>query len=225
MVIAWICAGKPYHGRRLPSFESWSEVVGGVLEVAGIVGFLQHSRSELLSQDDRDLENLLALWAATGGCPMTAGNLYALAQQSGAVPRAVVHAKQPSQALGMLLSKHDGEVINDLLLTSRYDAHAKQMQYLLYAMTPAPAGAAAAPAPTATSQPATAHATAGCPATPAPGAGTAGAFQGPPHQEKEETSNQISPTWIEVPASTRTDQEVWDAQPRRPGPTSSGGTP
>ena len=44
---AWIAAGRPKGGRVVGSFESWSEVMGGVLEVAGIEGFLeQHRRDE-----------------------------------------------------------------------------------------------------------------------------------------------------------------------------------
>ncbi|MCZ2154731.1 MAG: hypothetical protein LC114_12660 [Bryobacterales bacterium] len=40
LIQAWIAAGKPLHGRRLGSFEKWSEVMGGVLQVAEIPGFL-----------------------------------------------------------------------------------------------------------------------------------------------------------------------------------------
>ena len=37
---AWIAAGKPRGARTIGSFENWAHVVGGVLEVAGIPGFL-----------------------------------------------------------------------------------------------------------------------------------------------------------------------------------------
>ena len=38
---AWICAGRPTDGvAPLGGFESWSRVMGGILEVAGIEGFL-----------------------------------------------------------------------------------------------------------------------------------------------------------------------------------------
>jgi hypothetical protein len=209
MVVAWINAGKPYNGRRLPSFESWSEIVGGVLEVAGIAGFLKHSRSELLSQSDRDLENLVGVWAAIGGNPMTAGSLLALAQQSGTVPRAIVHAKQLSQSLGMLLSKHEGEVINDCLLTSRFDSHSKQFEYALRPIAPAPAPACA---PHVSSVPSSAAPPP--PSAPDAGAaGAAGAFPGvPPQKIEEQPSNKTSNTWMEVPASTRGEEYV-DREP------------
>mgnify|MGYP002630530650 FL=1 len=37
---AWITAGKPRGARTIGSFENWAHVVGGVLDVAGIPGFL-----------------------------------------------------------------------------------------------------------------------------------------------------------------------------------------
>jgi hypothetical protein len=37
---AWIAAGKPRGARTIGSFENWAHVVGGVLEVASIPGFL-----------------------------------------------------------------------------------------------------------------------------------------------------------------------------------------
>jgi hypothetical protein len=40
LIQAWIAAGRPLHETRLGSFEKWSEVMGGVLKVAGIPGFL-----------------------------------------------------------------------------------------------------------------------------------------------------------------------------------------
>jgi hypothetical protein len=36
----WLAAGKPKHGRSIGSFESWSHVIGGILEAAGVEGFL-----------------------------------------------------------------------------------------------------------------------------------------------------------------------------------------
>ena len=37
---AWVAAGRPPGQRTIGSFESWARVVGGVLETAGIPGFL-----------------------------------------------------------------------------------------------------------------------------------------------------------------------------------------
>ncbi len=53
LIQAWIAAGRPLHERRLGSFEKWSEVMGGVLEVAGIPGFLGNL-NELYEAADSD---------------------------------------------------------------------------------------------------------------------------------------------------------------------------
>jgi hypothetical protein len=53
LIQAWIAAGKPLHGTRLGSFESWSGVMGGVLEIAEIPGFLGNL-NELYEAADTD---------------------------------------------------------------------------------------------------------------------------------------------------------------------------
>jgi DNA primase len=53
LVQAWIAAGKPLHSTRLGSFESWSGVMGGVLQVAEIPGFLGNL-NELYEAADTD---------------------------------------------------------------------------------------------------------------------------------------------------------------------------
>jgi hypothetical protein len=40
MVRAWLVEGKPEGSRLLPRFESWSRMVGGILDVAGVPGLL-----------------------------------------------------------------------------------------------------------------------------------------------------------------------------------------
>jgi hypothetical protein len=41
MIEAWKTAGRPAGAARLGSYESWSAIVGGVLDVAGVHGFLE----------------------------------------------------------------------------------------------------------------------------------------------------------------------------------------
>ncbi len=53
LIQAWIAAGRPLHETRLGSFEKWSEVLGGVLAVAGIPGFLGNL-NELYEASDGD---------------------------------------------------------------------------------------------------------------------------------------------------------------------------
>ena len=53
----WVAAGRPPGSVSLGSFESWSATMGGILEVAGIDGFLGN----------------LAEWAESGADPVTLG--------------------------------------------------------------------------------------------------------------------------------------------------------
>jgi len=42
MIQAWMVAGKPLGKEDLGSFEAWAEVMGGILAIAGIPGFLKN---------------------------------------------------------------------------------------------------------------------------------------------------------------------------------------
>jgi hypothetical protein len=53
LIQAWIAAGRPLHETRLGSFEKWSEVMGGVMDVAGLPGFLGNL-NELYEASDGD---------------------------------------------------------------------------------------------------------------------------------------------------------------------------
>ncbi len=48
---AWIVAGRPNGTRRIGSYETWAEVMGGVLGVAGIEGFLGNLDERLTAAD------------------------------------------------------------------------------------------------------------------------------------------------------------------------------
>lgn len=51
LVQNWIASGRPKGSTKLGMFESWSEVIGGITEVAGIPGFLANL-SELYEESD-----------------------------------------------------------------------------------------------------------------------------------------------------------------------------
>jgi len=51
MIQAWVDKGMPLFAKPLGSFENWSQVIGGILEVAGIPGFLGNLQSQYDSAD------------------------------------------------------------------------------------------------------------------------------------------------------------------------------
>ena len=64
IIRAWMAAGRPYDGSRLGSFERFSEVVGGCLQVAQVPGFLG-DRDALFRESDREgseWAELVGLW-------------------------------------------------------------------------------------------------------------------------------------------------------------------
>ena len=52
---AWVAAGRPKGSATLGSFESWADVIGGILDVCGVPGLLEN-RDELLVRDDEALK-------------------------------------------------------------------------------------------------------------------------------------------------------------------------
>lgn len=79
LVQAWVRAGaRPWSGRPLGSFEAWSTVMGGILEAAGVEGFLTNREQiQASGSDDRDviLEFLDAWWRSHGNGAVTPSEL------------------------------------------------------------------------------------------------------------------------------------------------------
>jgi hypothetical protein len=84
LVQAWIAAGQPLHPVPLGSFEAWSAILGGVLGVAQIPGFLGNL-DELYETADADgqmwREFTAAWWEVFRGEPQKVGDLNRLCEQ------------------------------------------------------------------------------------------------------------------------------------------------
>ena len=79
---AWIAAGKPRGSRSIGSFEAWAHVVGGVLEVAGIPGFLGNLEEMMEASDSEGAawsSFVAAWWDRFGTAEVTAAELYDIA--------------------------------------------------------------------------------------------------------------------------------------------------
>ena len=80
IVQAWVNAGMPKgDGIRLGGFEHWSDVMGGILKVAGIEGFLG-DRDRIRSDADEEYRTWSAVcaawWQQYNALPVTAGELF-----------------------------------------------------------------------------------------------------------------------------------------------------
>lgn len=75
LVRAWLAAGRPVGSVRLGTFEAWSRVVGGVLELAGVEGFLDDRFADQALADpvEADWASLVELWAERFGGDAVSG--------------------------------------------------------------------------------------------------------------------------------------------------------
>jgi putative DNA primase/helicase len=105
---AWIAAGMPRHQKTIGSFEGWAQIMGGILEVAGVPGFLANLKDmyERADAEGGVWRGFVGLWWDRFGTQqVTAANLYDLALLcSMPLARGDEHAKRTSlgKALGRM---------------------------------------------------------------------------------------------------------------------------
>jgi hypothetical protein len=119
LVEAWIAAGCPAaaHGRSRGSFEAWAAVVGGVLEVAGVDGFLAPAQgagqgsAAGQASDPLDVE-WAGLLAILGSESRSAAELLTACDREGIMGWATGDGSDRARAtrLGMALRKARGRV-------------------------------------------------------------------------------------------------------------------
>src|SRR5262249_40590121 len=86
MVQAWIAAGRPDGRRTLGMFERWAKVMGGILDVADLPGFLGNL-ADFYEKSDAEgaaWRAFVALWWTNyGGKAVTVGSLWSFATDAG----------------------------------------------------------------------------------------------------------------------------------------------
>lgn len=90
LVRHWIAVGRPaWSGKPMGSFEAWCQTVGGVLEAAGINGFLGN-RDQLYRQSDAESDEwrdfTSVWWERFGDRPVQTADLYPLLGEHDLLP-------------------------------------------------------------------------------------------------------------------------------------------
>ena len=140
LIQAWIAVGKPLRDRRLGSFERWSEVMGGVLDVAEIHGFLGNL-NELYAAADRDgqawREFTGAWWEAFRGEPKRVSELNQFCEERDLMVgvRGDGSARSQQTRLGKALGIKRDRVFNGL--TIKQVEKGKHKGCTLWALMPA----------------------------------------------------------------------------------------
>jgi hypothetical protein len=80
LVRAWLAAGRPKGTKPLGMYESYAEVIGGILDVAGVIGFLDIPQEQASLEDNEgEIASLVSLWCtAFGFLPVGAAELHPL---------------------------------------------------------------------------------------------------------------------------------------------------
>lgn len=136
LIRAWIASGKPLHKRRLGSFERWSGVLGGILDVTGIPGFLDHLE-DLYESADTDgnewREFIVSWWEAFGDHSVTVKQLLELALDRDLLGTVIGDKSLRSQQtrLGHSLSAMRDQQIGEWRVRTQHDSHTKSASYRL----------------------------------------------------------------------------------------------
>ena len=106
---AWIAAGSPRHPRTIGSFEEWSHVVGGVLDVAGVPGFLGNLKETYQTTNAEGSAQAVfisAWWDRHGPQPAGTAELFDLAVTCDpALPLGEGSERSQRTKLGMIVSR------------------------------------------------------------------------------------------------------------------------
>jgi len=151
IVRAWIAAGRPGVARTLGSFEGWAAVVGGMLQHAGIRGFL-HDTEKLYEDADAEgqewREFVTAWWDAHGAVWVASGELLKLVLDRGLLGGIVGDKSERSQMirLGRALSSVRDRQFGNMRICAGRNSDTKTAQYRLVRISEAPTPAPATPA-------------------------------------------------------------------------------
>jgi len=121
LVRAWLDAGRPKGRGTLGRYESWVEVIGGILAVADIPGFLSN-RTPLYEHSDQETREwsgyVIKWWERYRALPVTARDLFEVAKENGLL-LALWGGRSPlsaQQRLGHALSARRDRVFGAYIL-------------------------------------------------------------------------------------------------------------
>lgn len=119
--------GRDGTDQTLGSFESWADVIGGILRAADVPGFLGNldKLQTEANVERREFAAFLHAWHATGLAPMKLADLARECEIGGkfydAVPTELVGAKNLRQELQYWLRAHKGQRAGGLQLVGHDD--------------------------------------------------------------------------------------------------------
>lgn len=118
----WISQGQPeYSGKPLGSFENWSKVAGGILQTAGIEGFLSNL-NEFYEEADSEgavLRNFVEQWWAKFGTDkVSVSELFSLTSEYDSFDLGKGGERSQRITFGKLLGRQRDRIIGDYAIKS-----------------------------------------------------------------------------------------------------------
>lgn len=132
----WIAKGKPGSKEKLSSFESWSNVVGGILKAANVDGFLGNKEElfDLADQEGLMWEQFcLAWWDKYESKHVSAKDLWNLAISADMLQSILGDGKENSQKIrvGKAMEKMRDQIFGEFRINSKKDNYKKIWMYYL----------------------------------------------------------------------------------------------
>ena len=127
LVRRWLVWGRPrFSGRALGSYEQWTHVVGGVLECAGVPGFLGNAQ-QFYDQVDSETavwRQFVAAWAeAHGETPVGVAELFPLALKADGIDLGTGSERSQRIRFGKALMRQRDRVVGDHRITQGGSEH------------------------------------------------------------------------------------------------------
>lgn len=110
----WVAAGRPSGQRNLGSFEQWALVMGGILDAAGVTGFLGNLDVfyEVAASSTEALRGLVqAWWDQFGSGEVGVAQLFPVAESVESLDLEAASDKARSTKLGKLLGARRNQVV------------------------------------------------------------------------------------------------------------------
>ena len=136
LIQAWLAEGMPRGDKILGSFESWSAILGGILNVAGIPGFLEDAEEFYENADSEGAEwraFVYAWWDSFGNDQVVASDLLDLAEKRDLIGFAISGNTIQSQKmrLGKALTRQRDRRFGDYRIVTELNRHTKTKVYRL----------------------------------------------------------------------------------------------
>ncbi|MEI8395388.1 MAG: toprim domain-containing protein [Rhodospirillaceae bacterium] len=137
---AWIAAGSPRHARTIGSFEEWSHVVGGVLDVAGVPGFLGNLKETYQTTNAEGSAQsvfIAAWWDRHGPQPVGTAELFDIAVTCDpGLPLGDGSERSQRTKLGIIVTRLRDRVFRIVEITVRLKALGSRQRLQQWALLP-----------------------------------------------------------------------------------------